>query len=214
MLTSLPNLLTLSRIGAIPVLLALFYVEAPWVRWVACALFTAACITDYFDGYIARARKQVSPLGRFLDPVADKLLVAAVLLMLASFDRMSGLTLLPAVVILCREIIVSGLREFLAELRVGMPASRLAKWKTGIQMTAIGVLIVGDAGPEALPIRLIGEVGLWLAAILTLITGYDYLRAGLTHIMAQQPTGEATEAKAKQPAAYRRRRGGNPAGAG
>ncbi len=214
MLTSLPNLLTLSRIGAIPVLLALFYVEVPWVRWVACALFTAACITDYFDGYIARARKQVSPLGRFLDPVADKLLVAAVLLMLASFDRMSGPTLLPAVVILCREIIVSGLREFLAELRVGMPASRLAKWKTGIQMTAIGVLIVGDAGPEALPIRLIGEVGLWLAAILTLITGYDYLRAGLAHIMSQQPTGEATAAKAKQPAAYRGRRGGNPAGAG
>jgi cardiolipin synthase len=214
MLTSLPNLLTLSRIGAIPVLLALFYVEAPWVRWVACTLFTAACITDYFDGYIARARKQVSPLGRFLDPVADKLLVAAVLLMLASFDRMSGPTLLPAVVILCREIIVSGLREFLAELRVGMPASRLAKWKTGIQMTAIGVLIVGDAGPEALPIRLIGEVGLWLAAILTLITGYDYLRAGLAHIMSQQPSGEATGAKPKQPAAYRGRRGGNPAGAG
>lgn len=197
MLTSLPNLLTLSRIGVIPVLLALFYVEAAWVRWVACALFTAACLTDYFDGYFARSRKQVSPLGRFLDPVADKLLVAAVLLMLAAFDRMSVLALLPAVVILCREIIVSGLREFLAELRVGMPASRLAKWKTGIQMTAIGVLIVGDAGPEALPIKLIGEVGLWLAAILTLVTGYDYLRAGLAHIMNEPPAGRAPERRSK-----------------
>ncbi len=147
MLTSLPNLLTLSRIVVIPILVGLFYVEGVWVRWLVCVIFTAACITDYFDGYVARAWQQVSPLGRFLDPIADKLLVAAILIMLAAFDRLSGVTLLPALVILCREITVSGLREFLAQLRVRMPVSRLAKWKTVIQMVAIGFLIVGDAGP-------------------------------------------------------------------
>jgi cardiolipin synthase len=186
MLTDLPNLLTLSRIGAIPILVALFYIDGDWVRWVACALFTAACLTDYFDGYVARARRQVSPFGRFLDPIADKLLVAAVLFMLVAFDRISGLTLLPGLVILCREITVSGLREFLADLRVGMPVSRLAKWKTGIQMTAIGFLIVGDGGPDAVPVTLIGEIGLWVAAILTIITGYDYLRSGLVHMTARR----------------------------
>ncbi len=186
MLTSLPNLLTLSRIVVIPILVGLFYVEGVWVRWLVCVIFTAACITDYFDGYVARAWQQVSPLGRFLDPIADKLLVAAILIMLAAFDRLSGVTLLPALVILCREITVSGLREFLAQLRVRMPVSRLAKWKTVIQMVAIGFLIVGDAGPDAIPIRLIGEIGLWIAAALTIITGYDYLRVGLVHMTQQQ----------------------------
>jgi cardiolipin synthase len=187
MLTNLPNLLTLSRIGAIPLLVTLFYVDGNAVRWVACALFTAAALTDYFDGYFARTRRQVSPVGRFLDPIADKLLVASVLFMLVAFDRISGLTLLPALVILCREITVSGLREFLAGLRVGVPVSRLAKWKTGIQMTAIGFLIVGDAGLGFIPVTLIGEVGLWVAAILTIVTGYDYLRAGLAHMTGMEP---------------------------
>ena len=186
MLTSLPNLLTLSRILVIPLLVGLFYVSGDWVRWLACVIFTAACITDYFDGYVARAWQQVSPVGRFLDPIADKLLVAAVLIMLAAFDRLSGLTLLPALVILCREITVSGLREFLAELRVSVPVSRLAKWKTVIQMVAIGFLIVGDAGPDPIPVRLIGEVGLWVAAALTIVTGYDYLRVGLVHMTQEE----------------------------
>ncbi|MFQ5954512.1 MAG: CDP-diacylglycerol--glycerol-3-phosphate 3-phosphatidyltransferase [Kiloniellales bacterium] len=214
MLTSLPNLLTLSRIGVIPVLLVLFFIEGDVARWVACALFAAACLTDYFDGYVARARKQVSPLGRFLDPVADKLLVASVLLMLATFERISGPTLLPALVILCREIMVSGLREYLAELRVGMPVSRKAKLKTVIQMVAIGILIVGDAGPDALPVTLVGEIGLWLAAILTLVTGYEYLRAGLVHMTGDEPGGGAAARPLKRVAVRRVRTGGKPASAG
>lgn len=200
-MTSLPNLLTISRIAVIPVVIATFYMQGAIWHWVAMVLFAAAAITDFFDGYVARSRNQISHLGRFLDPIADKLLVAAVLLMLAAFNRFSEWTVLPAVVILCREILVSGLREFLAELRVGMPVSRLAKWKTAIQMVALPVLLVGDAGPQWLPTRAIGEVGLWLAAVLTLITGWDYLQAGLRHIRAMprpaQPSTAQPAPKAK-----------------
>lgn len=182
MVTSLPNLLTISRIAAIPMVVATFYIQGDIARWVACGLFVAAAITDFFDGYLARRSNRVSAFGRFLDPIADKLLVAAVLFMITAFGRVSDWAILPALVILLRELLVSGLREFLAEIRVGMPVSRLAKWKTAIQMVAIPVLLVGDAGPEALPVRLIGEIGLWIAAALTLVTGYDYLQAGLRHI--------------------------------
>lgn len=182
MVANLPNMLTLFRIAVIPGLVALFYLETPLGRWLACGLFTIAGITDILDGYIARATRQQSVLGQFLDPLADKLLVSAALLMMVGFGQISGLVILPAVVILCREIMVSGLREFLAGLRVSVPVSALAKWKTVIQMVAIGVLIVGDAGPDVIPARIIGEVGLWIAAALTLVTGYDYLRVGIVHI--------------------------------
>jgi cardiolipin synthase len=182
LLTSLPNLLTLSRILAIPVVVATFYVSGDYARWFACALFSAAGFTDWLDGHMARRWEQQSELGRFLDPIADKLLVAATLFMLTATGRLSAQAILPALVILCREILVSGLREYLAGLRVGLPVSRLAKWKTGIQMVAIGILIVGDAGPAFLPVVGIGELLLWVAALLTLVTGYDYLRAGLTHM--------------------------------
>jgi cardiolipin synthase len=182
MLNTLPNLLTLSRILVIPLIVATFYVPGGSIRWVACALFVAAAITDFFDGYLARRRNIVSSLGRFLDPIADKLLVAAVLLMLTAFDRVHGVSVLPALVILLREILVSGLREYLAELRVGMPVSGLAKWKTGLQMTALPVLLVGDQAPAWLPAQVIGEICLWLAAGATLITGWDYLQAGLKHM--------------------------------
>jgi len=195
MVTSLPNLLTLSRIVVIPLVVATFYVDGPAARWVACALFVAAAITDWFDGHLARQRNQVSALGRFLDPIADKLLVGAVLFMLAAFDRVSPLSILPALVILLREILVSGLREFLAEVRVGMPVTRLAKWKTGLQMTALPVLLVGDAAPrllqDILPVRLTGEICLWVAALLTLVTGWDYLRAGIDHLRG--PSGPAPD---------------------
>lgn len=184
MMTSLPNILTLSRIAAIPLVIATFYVDGATARWVACGLFVAAAVTDWFDGYVARSRNLVSPLGRFLDPIADKLLVAAVLFMLVAYDRVSEVTVLPALIILLREILVSGLREFLAEVRIGMPVSRLAKWKTGIQMVALAVLLVGDYGPDILPVRLIGEACLWLAALLTLVTGWDYLQSGLKHMRA------------------------------
>ncbi len=182
MVVNLPNILTLSRIAAIPVLVALFYVEGDGARWAACLLFIAACVTDYFDGYLARAYDQISPFGRFLDPIADKLLVAALILMLVAFGRIAGLLVLPALIILCREILVSGLREFLAGLNVGVPVSRLAKYKTTLQMVALGFLIVGDGVLPSWPISLIGEIGLWIAAALTLLTGYDYLKAGLKHM--------------------------------
>lgn len=182
-LTSLPNLLTLSRILAIPLVIATFYVQGDYARWFACALFSAAGFTDWLDGHMARRWAQQSELGRFLDPIADKLLVAATLFMLVAKGRLgSEWAVLPALVILCREILVSGLREYLAGLRLGLPVSRLAKWKTAIQMVAIGVLIVGNAGPAFLPVEAIGEALLWIAAVLTIVTGYDYLRLGLAHM--------------------------------
>jgi len=185
MLTKLPNILTFSRVVAIPVVICLLlFVDDPLGSWAAFAAYTYACITDFFDGYLARAWHQQSAFGRFLDPIADKLLVAAVLLVLVGVDRVSGLTVLPAAVILCREILVSGLREFLAEVRVGMPVSQLAKWKTTIQMLALGFLLVGPNGPDFGPLSTseIGIYGLWGAAVLTLVTGFDYLLAGLRHI--------------------------------
>ncbi|MBL8698902.1 MAG: CDP-diacylglycerol--glycerol-3-phosphate 3-phosphatidyltransferase [Alphaproteobacteria bacterium] len=183
MFGSLPMCLTFARIAAIPLLVVLFYLDGePW-RYAACALYTAAAVTDYLDGYFARAWKQQSKLGRMFDPIADKLLVASTILLLVAFRRVAGIDVLAALVILCREVLVSGLREFLAELRAILPVSRLAKWKTGMQMTALGFLIVGDAQATAvLPVLLIGEILLWIAAALTLITGYDYLAEGLKHI--------------------------------
>jgi cardiolipin synthase len=209
MLSTLPMTLTLSRIIAIPVLVALFYVPGDTWRYIACALYTAAAITDYLDGYIARAWKQQSKLGRIFDPIADKLLVGAVILMLVASGRISGLSVLAALVILCREILVSGLREFLAEIRAHLPVSRLAKWKTGIQMTALGFLIVGDASPTSfLPVTFIGDSGLWIAAALTLVTGYDYLVAGLKHVDEVQPAHETQTKPGSSPAVGSARRTG------
>ena len=197
MITTLPNLLTLSRIAVIPILVGLFFLDGAAPRWVTLGFFTLAGITDFFDGYLARTRGQYSALGRFLDPVADKILIAVVILMLVAFDRISGLTVLPALVILVREIMISGLREFLAELHVGVPVSRLAKWKTTIQMFALGFLIVGDASPDWIPAILIGDIGVWLAAGLTLTTGYDYLRAGLRYMLGEEEGVPAKDAKSR-----------------
>jgi cardiolipin synthase len=193
MLTTLPNILTLSRIVAIPLVIATFYMDSPQGPWLGCVIFSLAGATDWLDGKLARAWQQQSELGDFLDPIADKLLVATTLFMLAVWGRFSALTVLPALVILMREILVSGLREHLARMQVRMPVSRLAKWKTLIQMVAIGVLLVGDAGPGWLPVRDIGEVLLWLAAALTVKTGYDYLHAGLIHL--NRPAEPARAAK-------------------
>ncbi len=187
MLTDLPNLLTLSRIAAIPVLLALVVAGRPVADALACLVFIAAGVTDYLDGHIARSRKQFSDLGRMLDPIADKLLVGASLMALAGLQRLPFWGLYPAIVILLREILVSGLREHLAALRVNLPVTRLAKWKTGCQMGAIGVLLAGDSTARLLhlgflPVGLIGAAMLWLAALLTLVTGWDYLAVGVRHI--------------------------------
>ena len=201
MLINLPNILTFSRIIAIPVLIGLLlFVSDPLGSWLALSAYSYACITDFFDGYVARAWHLQSAFGRFLDPIADKLLIASVLLVLVDIDRISGLTVLPAAVILCREILVSGLREFLAEVRVSVPVTALAKWKTTTQMLALGFLLVGPSGPDFGPLTTteIGIWGLWGAAFLTLITGYDYLIAGLKLI---HETDSAPAEKSPAPSA-------------
>jgi cardiolipin synthase (CMP-forming) len=186
---ALPNLLTYGRIAAVPLVVACMYWEGIlggglWLRWVALAIFIIAGVTDFFDGYFARSWGQQSQLGRMLDPIADKLLVASCLFMLAAEGTIRGWTLLAAIVILCREILVSGLREYLAELRVSVPVSRLAKWKTTWQLVAVGFLILGEAGDRILPVVTpIGLFLLWTSAILTLYTGWDYFRAGLRHLI-------------------------------
>jgi cardiolipin synthase len=215
MITSIPNLLTLSRILVIPALIGAFYLPGAWAHWVSLGLFAAAGITDFLDGWLARRRGEMSNLGRFLDPVADKLLVAAAILMLVAFKRIDGLSILAAVVILCREILVAGLREFLAELNVRVPVSRLAKWKTAVQIIAIGFLLAGDAAAPALHVTTIGLFGLWAAALLTLYTGYDYLRAGLQHMTEEAAPGPARPPAAADATAERRaHRASAGAGAG
>ncbi|MBW0144610.1 CDP-diacylglycerol--glycerol-3-phosphate 3-phosphatidyltransferase [Sphingomicrobium clamense] len=187
---TLPNILTLSRILAVPILVYLLWKPSPIDYWITWVLFSIVGITDYFDGYLARAQGQISRLGQFLDPIADKIMVAAVLIMLIASRKVpdepepviAGLTVIPALIILMREIIVSGLREFLGPLNVSVPVSRLAKWKTTFQMLALGALILSGALPSQLWIHDVGIWSLWLAAALTLITGYDYLRVGLKHM--------------------------------
>ncbi len=195
MLTDLPNILTLSRIAVIPVLVLLVSVGAPWSAFGAALLFTLAGITDYFDGYLARERQLLSDFGRMLDPIADKLLVGATLMALVGFGHLPGLGIYPAIVIMLREILVSGLREYLAGIRVGLPVTKLAKWKTGVQMVALGLLLLGHEGARFmglsfLPMDTLGATLLWAAALLTLITGGDYLTAGLRHAVPPPPAGQ------------------------
>lgn len=182
---SLPNLLTYGRVLAIPAVVALlFWPRDDWFRWIALFIFVMAAVTDFLDGYLARAWSQHSAIGRMLDPIADKLLVAACLLMLVADGTIEGLTIWAALIILCREILVSGLREFLAELKVSVPVSRVAKWKTTAQLVAVGFLIAGPAGEAILPATVtIGRTLLWAAAVLTIYTGWDYFRAGIRHLV-------------------------------
>ena len=177
---NLPNLLTYGRMVAVPAVAGCLFAPDDFrMRWLALAIFTVAGITDFFDGYLARAWNQQSSLGRMLDPIADKLLVAASLLMLVADGSVTSWSIWAAIVILCREILVSGRREFLAELRVAVPVTKVAKWKTTAQLAAIGFLIAGPAGERVLPGTLvIGLVLLWIAAVLTLYTGWDYMKAG------------------------------------
>ena len=185
---TLPNLLTLSRIVALPALVALLW----WPSWeagfaIAFVLYCLMGITDYFDGYLARTQGAVSKLGVFLDPIADKIMVAAVILMLVGTRHndmavITGVHIIAALIILLREIAVSGLREFLAGLQVSLPVSRLAKWKTTLQLVSFGALILAGALPAFEWIKLIGLISLWGAAVLTVVTGWDYLRVGLKHM--------------------------------
>ena len=199
---ALPNLLTYARIAAVPLVVGCLFAESilgggMWLRWVALGLFIAAAITDFFDGYLARSLAQQSSLGRMLDPIADKLLVSACLLMLAADGTIMGWSLWAAVVILCREILVSGLREYLAGLQVSVPVTRLAKWKTTVQLIAIGFLLAGRAGDAmfadmaaldargAPVVTWSGLMLLWISATVTLYTGYDYFRAGIRHLIEE-----------------------------
>jgi cardiolipin synthase len=207
---ALPNLLTYTRIAAVPAVVGALFCQAVlqgplWLRWVSLAIFLVAAATDALDGYIARAWEQQSSFGRMLDPIADKLLVSSCLLMLAADGTIKGWSLWAAIVILCREVLVSGLREYLAELNVRVQVTRLAKWKTTVQLIAVGFLIAGQAGDAAIPgltvtlptlwttgvfvgtqtlglVTFVGIALLWISALLTLYTGWDYFRAGVKHL--------------------------------
>lgn len=189
---TLPNILTISRIAATPVFILLFFVSEDgtrptythsWAAWSCLALYVIAAATDYFDGFLARRWKQVSPVGIFLDPISDKILVATLLVLLVGFGRLPDLWMIPAIVIMVREFLIAGLREFLGPADIRLPVSALAKWKTAIQMIAIGFLVIGPYGEEILPYTLaIGRWGLALAAVLTVTTGWSYMKAGFTHI--------------------------------
>ena len=179
---TLPNILTLSRIFAVPILVALLWNPGWFDYALAYGLYVLMGVTDYFDGYLARAQGTVSKLGVFLDPIADKIMVAAVIVMLITTGDIRTWTVIAALVILLREIAVSGLREFLAQLRVSMPVSQLAKWKTALQLIALGALILGGATPQWPFVHEVGVASLWAAAVLTLITGWDYLRVGIKHM--------------------------------
>ncbi|MBM3551535.1 MAG: CDP-diacylglycerol--glycerol-3-phosphate 3-phosphatidyltransferase [Alphaproteobacteria bacterium] len=186
---ALPNLLTYGRVAAVPVVagLLLGFTE-PWARWTALGIFIAAAVTDFLDGYFARIWQQHSRLGRMLDPIADKLLVATTLMALVADQTLAGGTIWAAIIILCREILVSGLREHLAELKVRLPVSAIAKWKTAAQLVALGFLIAGPAGEIVLPGTVkIGASLLWAAAILTLYTGFDYLQSAWDHFGEDGP---------------------------
>ena len=186
---AIPNLLTYARIAAVPLIAAcLFEVSVfgggLWLRWVALSIFILAAVTDMLDGWYARRFGQWTTIGRMLDPIADKLLVGSCLLMLAADDTIKGWSLWAALIILCREILVSGMREYLAELRVSVPVSQLGKWKTFLQLLAIGFLLAGEAGDKVLPFTThTGLTLLWLSAVLTLYTGFDYFRAGARHLV-------------------------------
>ena len=180
---TLPNILTLSRILAVPILVFLLWPEPTRLEYgLAWGLYALMAITDYFDGYLARAQGAVSKLGIFLDPIADKIMVAAVILMLVGKGVIADFHLIAALIILLREITVSGLREFLAQLQVSVPVSQLAKWKTTLQLVAFGALILGQAVPNYPWVADVGLISLWVAAVLTAITGWDYLRVGLKHM--------------------------------
>lgn len=189
---SIPNLLTYGRILCVPLIVICFFVEgrlasSDTARWVAFWIFAIASITDFFDGYLARIWNQTSNIGRMLDPIADKLLVASILLLVAADGTIAGWSLWAAIIILCREILVSGLREYLAALKVSVPVTKIAKWKTTAQLVAIAFLLVGPAGDKVLPhTTLIGILLLWVSAAMTIYSGYDYFRAGLKHIVEEE----------------------------
>jgi cardiolipin synthase len=180
---SLPNIITLARIAMLPIIIGLLFIPESWAAWAALYLYAGAAMTDFVDGYLARSMNLESAFGQFLDPIADKIFVGALLIVLVGFDRLPGILMIPAVIILIREFMVAGMREFLSPHNVQFPVTKLAKWKTTIQMFAMGFLIVGDYGNTVLPYNIIyGQVMITVAAILTAVTGWSYLSVGLGYI--------------------------------
>ncbi|MFL2519866.1 MAG: CDP-diacylglycerol--glycerol-3-phosphate 3-phosphatidyltransferase [Alphaproteobacteria bacterium] len=178
---NISNILTLLRIAVIPIIVICIYMKEPYFGWIAFFLFCLASITDYFDGYIARLRNEITNFGTFLDPIADKLLVAAVILILTSKGVIKDWDTVPALIILLREITVSGLREYLAGIKVSIPVSRIAKLKTFLQLSALAILILSESTVDLTLILYLGKIFLWLAGILTLYTAYDYVKGSIKH---------------------------------
>ena len=180
MVKYIPNILTGLRIIIIPVIIALYYgAESSFWRQFTAILFAITCITDFLDGHLARIWSIQSSLGKILDPIADKLLVGSVII--AMVDQRE-IDVVPAIAIICREILVSGLREFLAEIKVSLPVSNLAKIKTAVQMFALFIVILGSQGSSVELMPYIGRVLIWVSAALTIITGYAYVKAGWQYI--------------------------------
>ena len=180
-LYTIPNILTLSRIAALPVFYVLFAVEPQYgaiAAWISLVLYIVCALTDFLDGYLSRKWNEVSAFGTFLDPISDKIFVGFILVLLIEFDRLSGLWIIPVLIIFTREFLISGLREFLGPEGIQMPVTKLAKWKTTSQMISLGFLIIGPFVPFAL---LGGQILLLAASILTAITGYTYMKAGWPH---------------------------------
>tara|TARA_Y100001970_G_scaffold154418_1_gene189190 strand:- start:16550 stop:17098 length:549 start_codon:yes stop_codon:yes gene_type:complete len=178
---NISNFLTVARIIVIPIIVICIYMKEPIYSWIAFTLFCIASITDYFDGYIARIRNEITNFGTFLDPIADKLLVASVILILTSKKIIADWETIPALIILLREIAVSGLREYLAGIKISVPVSQISKFKTALQLLALALLILVESGIATYSITVVGKFALWIAAILTLYTAYDYLKSGLRH---------------------------------
>jgi len=178
---NLPNILTLSRIATLPILIGLLFVPEIWAAWTALALYVLSALTDFLDGWIARKQNIVSEFGTFLDPISDKIFVVSLLFVLVGIGRLPEFWIIAPIIIVIRELLVSGLREFLGPKNVKLPVSKLAKWKTTFQMLALGFLIIGPFAPYAL---ITGQWLLALAAALTLITGWGYLKTGMTHIQS------------------------------
>ena len=181
----IPNILTVSRLAILPFMIILFLIPKGWAAWAILCMYIPAAVSDYFDGYFARLYKQESPVGVFMDPIADKLFVGAILFMLVATHRLDGIWAVPGLLIMMREIFIAGLREFLGTQQINMPVTRLAKWKTGVQMTAIGFLIMWPfVGPDwfSILVEWIGKVGILVAMGLTLKTGMDYTLAAWPHV--------------------------------
>lgn len=182
---NIPNILTYLRIMIIPSIVVAFYIDHILARWIMFVLYTIACISDFFDGYLARKLQQSSDLGKLLDPIADKILVATTLILLIAVDKLKGFTLIPTLIILSREFLISGLREFLANFKVGIPVTNLAKWKTFCQMFAIGTFLFSYGTPSCPFLPLMGAFFLWVAAVITLVTGFHYLKESLKHVIKE-----------------------------